>query len=174
MKNYVRFKNPYILIEDAKNKFQPFYKEYSFLIPYFRFDSPKLCCPFSEARRSENPKKKTQTKTGYCEVCYVKFDNYEEHVNTQCHQEYAQDDYNYRCVDIFIRDMLVEEINQETYILNSPCERLEAKFASNSQLFYCNDSASDSLIRVSHTISQGSDDVVGLDTILNKIEKNDL
>lgn len=171
MKNYITFKHPYVLVEDCKNKFQPFYKEYINQIPSFNYDSPSLCCPFSSARRSQRPKKRNIIKSGYCEICYSKYDVYDEHVMTREHVEYAEDDYNYRNIDLFIQDMLETKLYEYYSYMHSPCERLEEKFASSSQIFYNNESGTGSLIRMSLDSSASSDDIVEFDMILNKIDK---
>lgn len=171
MKNYTTFKGPYVLIEDSKNKFQPIYKEYTRGVPSLSLDSPVLCCPFSTARRTTRPKKKCPIKAGYCEICYVKYENYSEHVNCKEHREYAEDDYNYRMIDVFIKDMLEHDLYGGHNVLHSPCEKLEAEFSSNKQIFYNNDSGPDSLIRLSIGSAGNVDNVVDFDIILNKIDK---
>lgn len=171
MKNYITFKNPYILVEDCKNKFQPFYKEYSQQLPNFNLDSPSLCCPFSTARRSQKPKKKNPIISGFCEMCYMRFDDYEEHVLTKEHMDFAHDDYNYRHIDLFIQDFLEKELYESCKYMNSPCERLEEKFASSSQVYYNNESGTGSVIVMSFDSSATSNEVVEFDLILNKIDK---
>lgn len=170
MKNYTTFKSPYVLIEDLKSKFQPIYKEYAKETPSLNLESPVLCCPFSNARRISRPKKKCP-KTGYCEICYVKYDNYSEHINCKEHKEYAEDDYNYRAIDVFIKDMLERDLYGSHNVIHSPCERLEAEFSNNKQVLYNNDSETDSLIRLSIGSAGNVDNVVELDVILNKIDR---
>lgn len=172
MKNYTIFKNSYVLIEDFKNKMQPFYKEYTKEVPSINISSPLLCCPFSNARRPLNPKKKKNpVKAGYCEICYLKYDNYTLHVESKEHREYAEDDFNYRMIDIFIKEMLENELYSGYNFLQSPCEKLEAEFASNKQFFYNNNSQSDSLIQLSLNSISDNREVVDFDIILNKIER---
>lgn len=172
MKNYTIFKNSYVLIEDGKNKMQPFYKEFTKDIPTIDLQSPILCCPFSSARRSPKQKsKKSTVKAGYCEVCYIKYDNYNVHVDSKEHREYAEDDYNYRMIDIVIKQMLETELYNGFSFMQSPCEKLEAEFANHKTHVYNNDSQSDSLIRLSLGSKDDNNDVVDFDIILNKIER---
>lgn len=172
MKGYTTFKFPYILIEDAKGKLQPIYKEYTKEIPFLNLESPILCCPFSNARRDDSkPKKKNRLKAGYCEVCYVKYEDYNTHVESNEHREYADDDYNYRQIDIFIKDLLEEELFGSSNYLNSPCERLEAKYGKGQPITYNIDSEPDSLIRVSKGSFDDFDDVVEFNVILDNINK---
>lgn len=171
MKNYTVFKNAYILIEDSTSKLQPFYKEYQNAIPNINLNSPLLCCPFSNARRSPHPKKINPNKAGYCEICYLKYENYMGHVESKEHKEYAEDTINYRNIDIFIKEMMENDYFDNTNFLNSPCEKLEASFANGNQIFYNNDSQADSLIVLCQESITETQEVVEFNIILNKIEK---
>jgi hypothetical protein len=103
MKNYQIFKRPYILIEDSRNKHQPFYKEYATANPpKLHLDSTILCCPFQVNKRYKPSSKKRQSREGFCEVCYIKFTDYEEHILEFEHREFARDSSNYRKLDLFI------------------------------------------------------------------------
>lgn len=171
MKNYTIFTSPYILIEDAKGKYQPVYKEYTKEIPSINLDSPVLCCPFSNARRSNKPKKKNPVKPGYCEICYLRYEDYLMHVNSKEHREYAEDDYNYRAIDLFIKDLLEQEIFGSSEYLHSPCEKLEAKYSSQP-IHYNSDSQPGSLIRMSMGSCDSNDEIVEFDVILRKINQS--
>lgn len=171
MRGYTTFKFPYILIEDAKGKFQPVYKEYIKGVPAINLSSPILCCPFSNARRGPKSKKKNQLKSGYCEVCYVKYEDYDMHIQCFDHREYAKDDHNYRMIDIFVKDFLEQELYGVTNYLNSPCERLESKYSSDQLITYDSGSELSSLIRVSRGSLGELDEVVDFNVILDNINK---
>lgn len=173
MKNYTTFKFPYLLIEDLKGKFQPMYKEYNKEIPSIRLNSPALCCPFSNARRQNGQKKKPTVIPGYCEVCYCKFDNYEEHVSEKEHREFAADDFNYRSIDIFIKEMLEQELYGCSNYTNSPCEKLEAKYSDFKQIYFTQSDEEDNLIRLSRGSIDNEDETVDFEIILNKINRKD-
>lgn len=172
MKNYSTFKHPYVLIEDSKNKYQPFYKEYTKEIPHINYESPALCCPFSSARRSTKPRKRAVVKSGYCEVCFIKFDNYDEHIETKEHREYANDEAHYQKIDQFI-DSIKSSFDYNIYrIPESPCDKLEAGLSKTMDLStYGNDCNSSSLIRFSRDSSCIENEVIPFDTILYNIEK---
>ncbi|ELA42510.1 uncharacterized protein VICG_00609, partial [Vittaforma corneae ATCC 50505] len=172
MRKYTTFKFPYILIEDVKGKFQPIYKEYIRETPIINLSSPVLCCPFSNARRSVKPMKKNQIKSGYCEVCYVKYEDYNTHIQCADHREYAEDDYNYRMIDIFIKEFLEQELYGVASYLNSPCERLESKYSNGQPIAYDSESELDSLIRVSRGSLGEFDEVVEFNIILDNINKH--
>lgn len=171
MKGYTTFKNPYILIEDTRGKFQPTYKEYSLDLPSINLQSPILCCPFSNARRNPKPKKKNPIKSGYCEICYTKFEDYVKHVECEEHREYARDDYNYRMIDVFIKEFLEQELFGAINYLHSPCERLEETYSNCQPMVYNSESELDSLIRFSKGSMDDTDDIVEFDIILNNINK---
>ncbi|KHN69787.1 putative DNA replication protein kinase [Ordospora colligata OC4] len=126
MKGYKVFKKPYVLIEDIQNKHQPFYKEYTNGgAPKLHLDSPALCCPYQTSKRYKQPGKRRQTREGFCEVCYVKFSNYEEHVKEFEHRVFAKDNTNYRKLDMFISTTVFEKIDpSENCIPQSPTFKL--------------------------------------------------
>lgn len=171
MKNYTTFKSPYILIEDSKARFQPIYKEYANEIPSINLESPILCCPFSNARRSNKPKKKNNVKSGYCEICYMRYEDYAVHVESKDHREYAEDDYNYREIDIFIKEFIEQELYGMQGYINSPCEQLEAKYAGRQLIHYSSDGDFGSLIRVSIGSCDDQENIVDFDVILDKISQ---
>lgn len=172
MKNYTTFKHPYVLIEDSKGKLQPIYKEYEKELPRINLDSPTLCCPFSNARRSSKPKKKPTIKPGYCEICYTKFEDYNLHVKSKEHREYAEDESNYRKIDAFIAEMAEVDYECLRDAMNSPCDRLEAELALSNVACYSNHSDTECFIRFSHSTTDADNDVVPFDLILEKIDKN--
>lgn len=172
MKNYTTFKHPYVLIEDTKSKYQPFYKEYQKDIPFINLSSPALCCPFSNARRATTlVKKKQLAKSGYCEICFMKFDNYDLHVNTNDHKEFSEDSYNYRKIDAFIETIRAD--TEEIYykIPSSPCDKLEELLKHSDLTIRGNYYDSDSLIRLSKDSESVEYDIVTFDTILFNIDK---
>lgn len=125
MKKYIIFKNPYILIEDVRKRYLPFFKEYAEKMPKFSFDSPVLGCPFIGNKKLRFSKK-NENKPGVCEICYKKYDNYEEHIILPEHREYAADDRNYREVDL-----LIGEIASSSYIDDSQVSNTTGQFNSN-------------------------------------------
>ncbi|AFM98354.1 putative DNA replication protein kinase [Encephalitozoon hellem ATCC 50504] len=126
MKSYKVFKKPYILIEDTKNKYQPFYKEYANSdAPKLHLDSPTLCCPFQAAKKYKQSGKRRHTREGFCEVCYVRFSNYEEHIKEFEHREFARDNSNYKKLDVFISTSAFENTGpSEEYVPQSPTFKL--------------------------------------------------
>lgn len=172
MKGYIAFKKPYLLIEDSNAKFQPIYKEYEAEIPAINLDSPELCCPFSAARRTGKNKKKSPIKSGYCEICYMKYEDYEEHIRLLEHRQYAEHDHNYRLIDVFIKEFLEKELYGFNGYTNSPCERLEEKYSNGQPIVYSSELGSDSLIRVSKGSIGDFEDIVDFKVILKDIRKN--
>lgn len=125
MKNYKVFKKPYILIEDIKGKFQPFYKEYvNSDAPRLHLDSPTLCCPFQASKRYKQSGKRRHTREGFCEVCYVRFSNYDDHVKEFEHREFAKDSTNYKKLDMFISTSVFESSAPEECVPQSPTFKL--------------------------------------------------
>lgn len=173
MKSYTTFKFPYLLIEDLKGKFQPIYKEYSKAEPEIDLYSPPQCCPFSNARRSNNQNKKITPKAGYCEICYVRYDDYNLHVLRKEHREFAEDDFNYRSIDILIKDMLEKELSGMFNYVNSPCDRLEQKFSQLNQAYFNNSSDVENLIRISKGSFDDESSTVDFGIILKNIDKNE-
>lgn len=171
MKNYVTFTHPYVLVEDAKAKYQPVYKEYLKDIPSINLDSPTLCCPFSTLKRPSRPRKKAPVKSGYCEICYVKYADYDAHVSAQDHVEYAEDGRNYKKIDSFIAEMEDATYGYSLSIAKSPCDRLEAEFSQGQAVPLGMRCDSGSLIRLSRDSSDSETEAVSFDIILNTIEK---
>lgn len=171
MKTYVTFKYPYVLIEDAKGKHQPVYKEYTKDVPFMNLDSPVLCCPFTTAKRSTRARKPNPVKAGYCEICYTKFDDYDSHVLGKDHLEYAGNDANYRRIDAFIQEVEAEQCVYNAEFMNSPCDRLELEFSQNNGAVYSDGCGTESFIRLSKDSSDDQNEVVSFDIILNNIEK---
>lgn len=78
---YHVFKHPYILIEDATGKHRPFHKEYS-------RESKETMIPELILTQQEQIKKtKPNKKTGVCELCVVKYSDYESHIRTAKHSQ---------------------------------------------------------------------------------------
>ncbi|ADM11586.1 protein kinase [Encephalitozoon intestinalis ATCC 50506] len=126
MKSYKVFKKPYVLIEDFKNKFQPFYKEYvNSDAPKLHLDSPTLCCPFQATKKYKQSNKRRHTREGFCEICYTRFSNYEEHIKEFEHREFAKDNSNYKKLDAFISTSAFESASvSEEYTPQSPTFRM--------------------------------------------------
>ncbi|CAD26653.1 hypothetical protein [Encephalitozoon cuniculi GB-M1] len=142
MKNYKVFKKPYILIEDCKNKYQPFYKEYANSeAPKLHLDSPTLCCPFQATKKYKQSGKRRHTREGFCEVCYVRFSNYEEHIKEFEHREFAKDNSNYKKLDTFISTSAFESASPpEEYTPQSPTLKLTPVSSGRNQVgVHCDD-----------------------------------
>ncbi|ORD98121.1 hypothetical protein HERIO_23 [Hepatospora eriocheir] len=141
MKHFKTFKNAYLLVEDSKNRCQPFYKEYKKNIPNLNLESPMFSCPFVKFKPTNSPKKsldayrKKQPKPGYCEICFMSFEVYDEHILTNNHLNFAEDKNNYKAIDKFI----VEHSNFEI------------------DTFGCTDSPSASIAYLFQSKEQGSD-----------------
>lgn len=150
MRNYTIFKHPYILIEDIKSKHQPFYKEYTGDLPRLNLNSPTLCCPFQENKRYKPSVKRKQTKSGFCELCYIKFSDYEKHVMEFEHREYAKDKTNYKKIDMFINSFVAPENLEECNPPSSPTLRMTpgSSFSENGSFKYTPNG-----LYVGHTIS---------------------
>lgn len=120
-KGYVVFTKPYLLIEDINKDHQPFYKEYEKeKVPSLYYNSPILCCPFLKNRRYRNIRNKKNKKGGYCENCFMKYVNYDEHVRERIHREFAVDDKNYREIDELIKSFNIQTLEPELYCPVSP------------------------------------------------------
>lgn len=172
MKSYITFKHPYVLIEDTKGRYQAIYKEYTKEIPQIYLDSPALCCPFTPARRTTKPKKQEKAKSGFCEVCYLKFDNYRIHVETKSHLAYARHPANYRVIDAFIESMQGYTSLHDDPIASSPCDHMAIEFSQCNIPFESGVYNSESLIRLSKNTSEDEQGVVQFETILTQISRN--
>lgn len=124
MRKYIIFSKPYILIEDARGRHQPFFKEYeSDKIPQLNMQSPALCCPFLKNKRFKTSTKRKERKGGFCEVCYQKYVNYEQHVKERSHREFALDPKNYKEIDEIIESFATASVENELYYPVSPLLR---------------------------------------------------
>ncbi|KAI5169977.1 hypothetical protein PAEPH01_1143 [Pancytospora epiphaga] len=172
MKAYVTFKNPYVLIEDTKGKYRPSYKEYPKELPFINLKSPTLCCPFSRlVRPHQRPKKQTAIKSGYCEVCFMKYEDYHEHIISKGHIVQAGDSFNYRRIDEFIRELNAEDEGETYYgpLIESPCDRLEKIYAESNKYNYIATSDSESFIRFSKVSSTNGDRVLAFDAVIDNL-----
>lgn len=102
---YYVFKHPYILVEDEAGKHRPFYKEYdgsskNTVIPELSLAPPQ--------RRAEEPKPRSDKKAGVCEMCIVRYSDYEEHISEKKHLTIAKEVANYAEIDQII-DFLKKE-----------------------------------------------------------------
>lgn len=78
---YHVFKHPYVLIEDSTGKYKPFHREYS-------RDSKETMIPLINFENLSNPKRtRPVKKAGVCEICVMKYADYEEHIKTEKHTE---------------------------------------------------------------------------------------
>ncbi|KRH92273.1 putative DNA replication protein kinase [Pseudoloma neurophilia] len=121
LKRYVVFTKPYLLIEDINNTYQPFYKEYEKeKIPSLYLKSPILCCPFLKNKRFKSNKNRKTKNGGFCENCYVKYLNYDEHVKERNHREFALDSRNYKEIDEIIDSFNIQPFDPDLYCPVSP------------------------------------------------------
>lgn len=107
MKKYTVFRGPYVLIEDIRKRYKPFFKEYSDKQPRLSLDSPPMGCPFIGNKRIRFVKKDNDLRPGVCEICYKNYDNYGKHVNLSEHREFAVNDRNYEELDAMM--LLINE-----------------------------------------------------------------
>ncbi|KCZ74993.1 hypothetical protein H311_04035 [Anncaliia algerae PRA109] len=110
MKKYIIFKNPYILIEDIRKKYRPYFKEYLKEKPTLNLRSYPMNCPFVPGIIKHE--KKNKVKQGVCETCYEKFSNYFEHIKSKEHRDFAVDDRHYIELDMFISQFNTKSILQ--------------------------------------------------------------
>ncbi|EQB61721.1 protein kinase [Vairimorpha apis BRL 01] len=125
MKNYKIFKDKYVLIEDLKNTHQPFFKEYT-KPPELSLTNAPLCCPFQKGKVFRT-NKKNGPKSGFCEVCYVKYNDYNLHVREYEHREFAKDQSNYIKIDEFISNTSFhdyDEIIKYVEFSSSPLQKI--------------------------------------------------
>ncbi|EJW03772.1 hypothetical protein EDEG_01928 [Edhazardia aedis USNM 41457] len=131
MRNYCIFKNPYVLIEDAKNKYSAIYKEYKDKKPCLNLSSARLTCPFADKIKYSHKKsaRPQRPKAGYCETCFTHFKNYAQHILEEDHREFSYDEMNYNKVDFFIKEINEEidyfpsDIDFSDLAPDSPCSR---------------------------------------------------
>lgn len=128
---------------------------------------------FAPAAKEKGIGKGYKGVAGYCEVCFAKFTCYEEHVARPEHRSYAEDDYNYRAIDLLMKEMLEEELCDACDYTKSPCTRLEEKYADCNQIYFEDGDGMDNLIRISRGSLDNDDVPVEFDFILNKINKKD-
>lgn len=118
MRKFKTFNSPYILIEDTTGKHQPFFKEYNDTkTPYMYLTGEPLGCPFLKNynAKKKNTNKKNQKKQGYCELCYVKFPDYEAHIKEDEHCKYALNDDNFREIDDLICEFNEGMLSSDNY-----------------------------------------------------------
>ena len=128
MRKYVIFKHPYLLIEDVRKRYKPFYKEYTEKTPRFTLGGPALGCPFIQ-NKTIKFSKMGSNRPGVCEICHRDYESYESHVNSSEHREFALDYRNYQEVDEIISSIKgtivtercdLSQINTEKFVLDDP------------------------------------------------------
>lgn len=132
MGSYRTFKSPYVQIEDCSGRMQPIFKEYAKRTPEINYTSEIASCPFLPTRKAvtqSQKAKKVKSKVKCCEVCCVKYTDYEEHCRTSKHVLYAIDNTNYAEIDTLIKTMPGSTFSQ---IPESPCKSLETIFSTLS------------------------------------------
>lgn len=135
LKKYIIFSKPYILIEDLKGKYQPFYKEYDEeKVPRMNLSSPALCCPFLKNKRFKTSKKRKERKGGFCEICYQKYISYDFHVKERSHREFALDARNYKEIDEITDSFLISNFDPDLYCPVSPLLRKSSSLPTNNGL----------------------------------------
>jgi hypothetical protein len=167
MKNYQIFRKPYILVEDSRNKCQPFYKEYAGgSPPRLHLDSPILCCPFQTNKRHKPSARKRQSREGFCEVCYTKFTDYEEHILEFEHREFARDCSNYKKLDLLIAGIGFDEADEpEDSTPQSPTLRMTPLSSNEEGRRRPDADASDKYDQTLHFSRIGTDEVVVHDAV---------
>ncbi|OAG31952.1 hypothetical protein NEDG_00427 [Nematocida displodere] len=99
---YRVFKHPYILIEDESGRHRPFFKEYDGttkenVVPTIVF-SPNT-------PKGPGSKEKPIAKPGICEMCVVRYTDYNQHIAEKDHISTVKDVANYDVIDTIIKDL---------------------------------------------------------------------
>ena len=88
MKEYKVFKSQYLIIEDAKGKHQPIYKEFEKGVVPMQ-PTEKITCPFLNTVKRKI-KRVPKKKQYYCETCCMRYESYQMHIqkdHTTCECE---------------------------------------------------------------------------------------
>lgn len=59
----------------------------------------------AQANAPQNVKKEVVKNAGYCENCRVKYEHLDDHITTEKHQMFAQNDYNFELIDSLIEKL---------------------------------------------------------------------
>ncbi|KAL6122594.1 hypothetical protein NUSPORA_00362 [Nucleospora cyclopteri] len=141
MRNYKTFKHPYVLVEDKRGKYQSLYKEYLKKPPTLYLTAESIGCPFLPQIRpkskSTQKSKKNKIKQKYCEICLIKYEDYQAHVSATAHSNFGKDNNNYIEIDKFIEEIKTVQFSQRQIPL-SPCSRLTTLYAKSIFNSSCN------------------------------------
>lgn len=55
-----------------------------------------------QIQKAEGREREREQKPGYCENCRVKYDNFEDHINSNRHRNFACNDENFKDIDELI------------------------------------------------------------------------
>ncbi|KAI5189581.1 hypothetical protein NECID01_0604 [Nematocida sp. AWRm77] len=103
---YYVFKHPYVLIEDETEKHKPFYKEYDGA-------SKNTVVPvvvYTPSVKGTSSKSRSEKKAGVCEMCIVRYSDYEEHILEKKHIFTAKEVSNYAEIDSIIEFLKKESL----------------------------------------------------------------
>ncbi|KAI5184969.1 hypothetical protein NEHOM01_0520 [Nematocida homosporus] len=99
---YHVFKNPYVLIEDATGKHRPFYKEYE-------GTSKENCVPkvvlAPSIPRPAGKREKPNRRPGVCEMCVVRYQDYDQHILEKSHVKTLKEIGSYSEIDALISQL---------------------------------------------------------------------
>ncbi|KAI5147980.1 hypothetical protein ENBRE01_0040 [Enteropsectra breve] len=171
MRTYTTFKHPYILVEDAKAKMRPIFREYAKTTPKINTDSQQFVSPFYHANMTKKVQKKPQNNKAYCDICHTNYMDYETHVNGVFHREYTSNPSNYKIIDAFICRFKNEHRNSESMrLLNSPCDVLERGIKKLMNTWGSMKENSSSILRISQESSIEQNQLFSVDEILENID----
>ena len=92
-------------VEDQSRKYRPLVREFR-RWPVINFDSHHHGCPFDDSSDDEHDHTIQKTKSlqnkGYCECCRVHFENYNLHLKSKQHTDFARNQENYKELDALI------------------------------------------------------------------------
>ncbi|KAI5167350.1 hypothetical protein NEIG_00349 [Nematocida sp. ERTm5] len=98
---YHVFSHPYILIEDSTGRHRPFHREY-------KRDSKDTMIPEINLSQQTLPKKQRSVKKpGLCELCVIKYADYDQHITTEKHLK-AEDRVEYGELEIIAESLRVK------------------------------------------------------------------
>lgn len=148
--HYHVFRYPYIIVEDLHEVHQPFHKEYapssssskgtktalsSTTTPVLYWNVPPGHCPFlppppsqskSTLQRKDRKAQKIQAskmpKPGYCECCFRKYSDLDDHVRSSFHKSFAADEGNFQKLDQMLSTLKRDQIEYGNPLVSPSCQ----------------------------------------------------
>ncbi|KAI5181943.1 hypothetical protein NEOKW01_2093 [Nematocida sp. AWRm80] len=99
---YHIFSHPYILIEDESGKHRPFYKEYSGETKDSVVPKVLLEPVLNEKKKTSDNKSRVGKRSGVCELCVVRYSDYDSHIQDKMHIITSKAVVNYTEIDSII------------------------------------------------------------------------